>query len=240
MAVTKTTKKSGASWMKSGKEANKMMQQEEEQAQKAFEDANKMRRFYLPPNADTQITFLDGKLDEDGVLDAPRFLEHNVFMNGNWRNWFICTKEDEPCPICEGGNDPKMVAVFTVIDHSSWTSPKTGKTYENQRKLFVCKRNTFKILQKKAEKQGGLAGCTFDVARTGEKDASVGNDFDFVEKRTKSKLLEAYPSLKDEMGPANYEEEIVYLTADELRDKGFGSAVVGQEQPEAGDYDDEL
>lgn len=232
------TKKAG-SWMKSGKQAQQLMESEEAKAQQAYEESQKMRRFYLPAGGECKATFLDGKLDEDGVLDAPRFLEHNVYMNGNWRNWFICTKEDEPCPICEGGNDPKMVAVFTVIDHSSWKSPKTGTVYENQRKLFVCKRNTFKVLQKKAEKQGGLAGCTFDVSRTSDKDASCGNDFDFCEKRTKAQLIEAYPTLKDEMGPANYEEEIVYESADELRKRGFGTNVIGKEAA-SGNYDDEL
>lgn len=222
-------KKAGASWMKTGKKAQEMANQEEEKVQQQMAEANRMRRFFLPAGADTKITFLDGKLDEDGVLDAPRYFEHNVFMGGKWTNWFVCTKEEEPCPVCEGGNEPKLVAVFTVIDHSEWKSPKTGVVYKDQRKLLVCKRNSFKVLQKKAEKQGGLAGCTFDVARTSDKDASIGNDFDFCEKRTKAQLIEAYPTLKDEMCKADYEKEIPYLTADELRKLGFGSMVVGAE-----------
>lgn len=223
------TKKPGASWMKQGKAAQNIADKEDEKVQQQMADANKMRRFFIPVGADTKITFLDGKLDADGVLDAPRYFEHQIFMGGKWTNWFTCVKEEEPCPVCEGGNDSSYVAVFTVIDHSEWKSPKTGIVYKDQRKLFICKRNTFKILQKKADKQGGLAGCTFDVSRMSDKDASVGNDFDFCEKRTKSELIAAYPNLKDEMMKADYEKEIPYLTGDELRNLGFGSGTIGNE-----------
>ena len=240
-AGVSNAKKPAASWMKTGKAAQTMMVEEEEKVKQQMEDANKMRRFYLPSGGETKITFLDGKLDADGVLDIPRYYEHNVFMNGKWTNWFVCVKEEEPCPICEGGNEPKLVGVLTVIDHSSWKSPKTAVVYENQRKLFVVKRNSIKVLQKKAEKQGGLAGCTFDVNRTGDKDPSCGNDFDFVEKRTKSQLIEAYPTLKDQMFPAAYDEEITHLTADELRKLGFGGPVIGKEPVvTSGNYADEL
>lgn len=240
------------SWMKTGAKAQAMLEEDEKKAEERAAANNKMRRFYLPAGKECKITFLDGKLDADGVLDAPMFLEHQVYKDGSWKNWFTCVKEEEPCPICEGGNDSQLVAIFTVIDHSEYKSPTTGKVYKDTRKLFVCKRNTFKMLQKKAAKQGGLAGCTFDVSRTGDKDPSVGNDFDFCEKRGKSALLEAYPHLKDELGPANYEEEIIRLTADELREMGFGGKVIGNEKPHSGsgpegksignepNYDDEL
>lgn len=219
-------------WMKQGKAAQEALKQEDEKAQKKQEEMGKMWRYYLGAGKEGKITFLDGKLDADGVLDPIMFLEHQVYMNGSWRNWFGCTKEEEPCPICEGGNDSSLMAVFTIIDHSSYTA-KNNITYKDTRKLFVCKRNTFKMLQKKATKQGGLAGCTFDVSRTGEKDPSVGNDFDFVEKRGKAALIEAYPHLKDEMGPAKYEEEIPYYTAAQLREMGFGGKVIGNEKAPA-------
>lgn len=245
--ATEAAASSAPSWMKKGKAAQAMLEKEEAKVQKQMEDSNKMRRFYIPNGAETKITFLDGKMDKDDLLDAMCYLEHNIYINGSWKNWFPCTSETEPCPICEGDNEAKLVYVFTVIDHSEWKSEKTGKVYKDQRKLFVCKRNTFKMLQKKAAKHGGLAGCTFDVSRTGDKEASVGNDFDFVQKRNKAELIAAFPVLKDEMAAANYEIEIPYYTANELRESGFGklTTTIGNEpdmtsSSSVSNYDDDL
>lgn len=231
------------SWMKTGKSAQELMAQEEKKIQAKQEQNNRMRRFFMKEGESARITFLDGKLNEDGVLDIPMFREHQLYLNGSWDNFITCTQLEEPCPVCEGGSEEKLIGVMTVIDHRSYTSKANGKTYTNQRKLYVVKRGTYKLLQTRATKQGGLAGCTFDVTRTGPKEAAVGNDFDFVEKRGKQALIDAYPNLKDEMFPANYNEEFPYYTAAELREAGFGGAApVGSEKPvgEGKSYTDEL
>ena len=231
------------SWMKTGKSAQDLIEKEEKKIAAKVEQSNRMRRFFMKESETGRITFLDGKLNEDGVLDIPMFREHQLYLNGSWDNFITCTGDTEPCPVCEGGNEEKLVGVMTIIDHRSYTSKANGKTYTNQRKLYVVKRNTFKLLQTRATKQGGLAGCTFDVTRTGPKEAAVGNDFDFVEKRGKQALIDAYPNLKDEMHAANYEEEFPYYTAAELREAGFGGgAPIGSEKPvgEGKSYTDEL
>ena len=48
--------------------------------------------------------------------------------------------------------------------------PNKGKVIKNTRKLFIAKNQTIKMLTKLAAKRGGLQGCTFDVARTGDKE----------------------------------------------------------------------
>jgi len=228
MAVT-MKKGSKPAWAKTGKAAQKAFEKEEAKKEQQQEQSKRLRRHWMPKNTETQLTFLDGNLDDDGVLDAMVFHEHQVFMNGNWRNWFVCTQDQEPCPICEGGDNPSLVGVFTVIDHSEFEY--NGKTYKNIRKLFVAKTQTMKQLQKIAAKRDGLAGATFDVSRTGDKSAGVGDMFDFTEKRSLAQLKKAYPDVT-EWGPANYEEEIIYKDADELRAIGFGTdSMIGNETP---------
>lgn len=230
MAVSmKKGGKSQPSWAKTGNAAKNAMAKEDAKKEQQQEQQNKLRRHWMPKNTETQMTFLDGALDDDGVLDALVFYEHQVFMNGNWRNWFVCTQDSEPCPICEGGDNPSLVGVFTAIDHAKFEY--NGKHYQNTKKMFVAKAMTMKQLQKIAAKRGGLTGATFDVSRTGDKSAGVGDMFDFTEKRSLAQLKKAYPDVKD-WEPGNYAEEIVYRDADELRTIGFGTNTsIGNEAP---------
>ncbi|NOQ30168.1 MAG: hypothetical protein GQ570_03500 [Helicobacteraceae bacterium] len=241
MAVNKTSK-AKPSWMKKGAEAKDALVKEEAQVEQRQSEQNKLFRFWMPNNSQTAITFLDGDLDGDGVLDSLLFNEHNVFMNGNWRNWFVCTKDEEPCPICEGGSNPALVGVFTIIDHTEWTGKgANGKLHKDERKLFVAKRNTLKQLQMIAAKRGGLAGCTFDVMRSGDNSPGCGSVFDFTEKLDMPTVIKQYPDAKD--GVADYGHEISYKTADELRALGFGSMPIGTEPPtqdQATNYDGDL
>lgn len=210
------------SFMKKGKAAHAMMDKAEaEAAAKKASLQNQARRFWIPQDKETQITFLDGSLDDEGVLEAVTFWEHQLKISGDWRNWFPCTQVEEPCPICEGGETPYLVALFTIIDHSEYKDNK-GVTHKNQKRLFACKRETFRRLQKIAAKRGGLAGITFDVSRGGDKSASVGDSFDFVEKRTLSAIQKAYGLDKETVAPFVYDEVITYRTAKELRKLGFG------------------
>lgn len=227
------TKKAAAplNFLKKGAAAKDAFQQEEAKAEMAKAEAGKMWRFFLKDGEDGQITFLDGDLNEEGMLDINMFHEHRVRINGAWQN-FICTAEadtSQPCPICESGDRPSFVGVMTVIDHRSHTiqnGPNAGKVIKNIRRLFVAKRNSMKQLAKLAAKRGGLAGCTFDVSRSGEKEPAVGNQFDFVEKFESFEDIAAKFGLEmDAVMPANYAEELKYRSPEELIDLGVGKAV---------------
>ena len=220
-------------FLKKGKDSQKQMKKADEKAAKQAEGY--INRFWMPNDAETKITFLDGSLDEDGMLDAPTYLEHQLNMDGSWKNWFACTGETEPCPICEGGDNPTLVAVLTIIDHTEWTDKK-DKIHKDEKKLFVCKRYTIKQLQKIATKRGGLAGMTFEVSRIGEKAASVGDMYDYVGKRSAAVLKKKY---KDNATVFDYEEVLNYKTAEELRAIGFGSLAVGSEAGVSDDYETE-
>jgi len=199
-------------FLRRGAEAQSALAKADAQTElKQAQSASGNLRFWLPKNKDTSITFLDGSLGENGMLDVPMFYEHQMELNGHWRNWFLCTQDNEPCPLCEQGDTPSLVAVFSIIDHTQFTD-REGKVRKDEPRLYVVKRETFRLLQNKATKKGGLKGWTVDVSRIGEKAANVGNDFDFV-KHT------------DTLGvkPFNYEEIFVYLDATKLRELGFGT-----------------
>lgn len=216
------------SFLKTGKQARKEASVVDAQ-RKAREDeaSSKVFRFYVPRGQERRITFLDGNLDNDNELVMTAYYEHNLYINGRWNNFFVCTgNEDEPCPICEEGKMPSMVAVFTIIDHSEYTD-RNGKTHKNQVKLLVAKRQTQKLLEYQAAKRGGLAGITFDVARIDEdQSAAVGTSFDFVEKNDVEKIAKKFKA-----SVFNYEEVINYKSPSELRAMGFGkqSGKIGDE-----------
>ena len=220
------------SFLKKGKDARKEAKRVDAD-RKARQDENAIRRFWVKRGGERRVTFLDGVLDNDGELEMVTYYEHNLYMNGHWRNFFVCAgTEEEPCPICEEGKQPSMVAAFTVIDHTPYTD-RNGKEHGDQKMLLVAKRQTQQILEAIAVKRGGLAGVTFDIMRVDEDQSpAVGTMFDFIEKREIADVITAYGP------PIDYEKELNYKTADQLRKAGFGIAnKVGNEKPD--DDDDE-
>ena len=220
--TAKIIKPNAASWMRTGKDAKAALNQEEAKAEERKAEAGKMWRFFVTPGKDAQITFLDGKLDDDNMLDIPVWYEHNIRLNGE-RETYACTAgkdQSQPCPLCEMGDKPAFVGVMTIIDHTAHViqnGPNKGKTIQNTRKLFVAKRLTIKLLTKYAVKRGGLAGCTFDVSRPDEKNAAVGESFDFVQKFDKLSEIAAKWNLKlEDVQPAIYDEEFTFRTPEQL------------------------
>lgn len=233
-------KAAGVFFLKRGAVAKQAVQQEQAKAEARQAEKNRMRRFRLKYNGDGKITFLDGKLDEDGVLDIPRFFEHTVQIGQTWQN-YVCTAEidtSQPCPLCESGNKPSLVGVLTVLNHTPYTvnqGPNAGKVYVNRRELFVAKEGTLDALNKLAKKPGrnGLALCTFDVSRGPENKhpAKVGDTFDFVQKNASLEAIAAELTLKiEEVQPGKYEGEdgeIPYLPPEKLIELGLGKAHSG-------------
>lgn len=227
----------GVSWLKKGAASASVAQQEAASAEQRKAEQGKMWRFWMKEGEEARITFVDGDLSPEGFLLPPRFYEHNVYLNGSWNNLFVCPEMSNPeahekCPICEGGDRPSLVALFTIIDHRVFKGKTDGKSYTNTPKILAAKSQTFEMLNKLAVKRGGLAGCTFDVSRMGDKSASVGSMFDFIEKgeteALKAKFTRTFigDDKKEKtvsiFVPTDYEKEIVYRDADELRKLGFG------------------
>jgi len=227
-------------FLKRGKEAAEETQKadaEMERRRAAAKNKDNVYRYWMPEGEEQKITFLDGELNEAGVLDVPRYWEHNLLLGGSWKNWFPCTKDEEPCPLCDL-KQPSLVYVFTIIDHRQWKEKKGDhKEHEHERKLYVCKGDTYKRLSKMAHKRGGLTGCTFDVSRIGDRAENVGSDFDFCEKLSFKELAKKYGLVKKGKTnnnkvckPYDYDEVLKYYTAEQLREMtGLGeeSAPVG-------------
>lgn len=211
-------------FLKKGKAAHEAVAQADLETEQKKLSAS-VFRFYLPEDKESQITFLDGDLDDDGLIDTCTMWEHQLKLNGSWKNWFVCTRDNEPCPICEGGNGSSLVALFSVIDHSEWKD-SNDIVHKNERKLFVAKRDTLKLLQKIATKRGGLAGARFDVSRVSGKDANVGGAFDFVDKTPLGNIAAMHSIKPDQAIPFDYGEVIHYRTAAELIKLGLGGSGV--------------
>lgn len=230
---TTSTKSSAASkpvaagFLKTGNAAKQAMEKAEvEKKQRDMAHSDEVRRYWMPEDSETVITFLDGDVDEDGIFTTPCYAEHNMFLNGNWRNWFPCVGENEPCPLCEMAEDKNnktsratLITLFTVIDHSEFESG--GKVYKDQIKLFAAKFETTKKLLKMAQKYGGLAGVTFDVSRGGSQSTAVGDTFIYDQKNTLEDLANTFGTEKQKIQPLDYAKVLKYYTADDLAGLGI-------------------
>ena len=216
-------------FLKKGKAAQKVIEQEEAKAEARAAQNGKAFRYrikYEKNCPEVNVTFLDGELDEEGMLDIPYAREHTVKINGRWEN-FICTEDDEGyCPICADGDEPSLVGYLSVVDHRPYTL-KNGSVIEMARRLFVAKKATIQLLTNQAQKRGGLTGCTFGVTRTGEREPAVGNQFDFVQKDSIEDLIKMSGEEPEMFEPLNYEEELAYHTGDELLELGVGKPQTG-------------
>ena len=51
----------------------------------------------MPKNSERKIVFLN----TGGAADTPIIWEHNLQLNGSWRNWFTCVEPlGMKCPAC--------------------------------------------------------------------------------------------------------------------------------------------
>ena len=228
----------GFTFLKTGAESAKMAQRAAAEQEQRQSERGKLFRFWMKEKEEARITFVDGELAKEGALagylDPPRYYEHNLFLHGQWNNFFYCPEKtnpdaDDKCPLCESGDKPALVALFTIIDHRTIQSTKDKtKVWKDTKKILVAKPQTFELLTKHAIKRGGLAGCTFDASRVGDKSAAVGSMFDFVEKKGITELQKLYTTERldpktnvktkvTNFTPADYEKEIAYRTGEQLR-----------------------
>lgn len=222
-----TPASSTPTWMMRGKAAHDAYARDAAEQEVRREAQRRLHRFRIDVNEPARITFLDGALDEDGLLAVPSLYEHSVQLAGRWATFVCVGGGPEACPICDSGRPPALVAAFTVIDHRPYTirrGPKAGSVVVDQRKLFVAKKSTLAKLQFKASTLQGIDGVTMAVTRLDTGDGlspGVGTEFEFVERTPLDVLAERYGA---EGVPANYEQEFPYLPAARLIALGLGRA----------------
>jgi len=214
------------SMLKKGTAAKEALVKEQQAAQVRDEQReNQVFRFYMKPEAERVITFLDGGLDVDGDLDSVCYYEHTINNPAQKYPKYVCINDavsGVECPVCASGNTPYFATVFTVLTHEKWMSKKEKKEYEGSIQLFIAKTGVADKLRKKAKKyENGLIGATFEVTRTNADAFNVGDDFDYVQSNTLSELQEAFPDCK--VLPLDYDEVIKVHSAEELLALGFGT-----------------
>lgn len=168
---------------------------EEREREVEEKQKNYVNRFWLPADSTAKIVFLDD--------NPPIIEEHQLQIDGDWRNWFTCLRMvGEVCPICEHlDNKAYTVGFYTILDMSEWVD-RNGKTHTNELKLFPAKFKTLQVLKRLSAKRGSLEGCVFEVYRSTSDAPNTGDVFDFEEKLTKDDILALNPDAK----PFDYAE----------------------------------
>lgn len=220
---------------------------EEEQAALARREAAKMNssmpfRFYCPVGESREVVVID-----DNLQDVFFRFEHNLKnrRSGKWDIFCACIQENANCPVCREAERPPYFAMFlTVIDLTPYEN-KDGVEVPWSKKLLVVKTAQQKKITRLAERYGTLRGMVLQMTRDGEKDASIGNDIEYVEHMSEDDLLqyETEYEYEDSQGkkqvkqiighePFDYDELFPMPTEQQLR------AIVGG-SPEPGSRDEE-
>jgi len=149
---------------------------------------NYVSRFWLPSDKSTHIVFLDD--------NPPIIEEHQLKINGDWRNWYTCLRMlGETCPLCEAGDKPYTVGFYTVMDMTEWEDSK-GKKHQYELKLFPAKFKTLQVLKRLSAKRESLAGAMFEVYRSSSDAPNTGDVFDYEHKMSKDEILAFNPEAK--------------------------------------------
>lgn len=239
------------SFLKRGDQAKAALLEQQKEREQAQEIRGKYRSFRLPVGRQSTITFLDGALGEDGLLDIPMVYIHSVYHAGLGANGerinLICTSDTEGnCPICQY-DKKSLVGLFTVIEHVEYQSG--DEVVKNPRRLFLPKAQTLRELQEAAEtlqsleiqanpdmseedKLKGLRGFQFKVRRTGKKTPVVGDEFELVnESRIPDAALKKVLDKVSSSEAIDYDKELNFFTNDELHSLGIVDGVAkGVEQ----------
>lgn len=173
-----------------GAEGRRKMAEEEAanaaRREAASQNASMPFRFFCPVGEAREIVIVD---------DEPNFFryEHNMKdqRSGKWSIFCACINESAHCPVCKVSERQAYFAMYlTVIDLTPYESEKHG-LIEWSKKLLVVKSAQQKKITRLWERHGSLRGMVLQMTRDGEKDASIGNDIEFVEFLPEEEL-EAY------------------------------------------------
>ena len=202
-----------SSWFEQGYEG---LDREEEKARVRKEQKEKMsgdlRRLWLPAKKNLEATF---------VTDPPFcFWEHQLQIDGNWRNWATCVRGLEGykyCPICKLSDKIKKfwryyAGAYKIIDHNEWTD-RSDVFHKDTPLLMIARKDSLAVFRNHANIRSGLVGCRYNVFRSGSKSASIGDDWNFLEKITEEQMVEMYgdekcsaPDFSEILAPMPFED----------------------------------
>lgn len=185
------------------------------------------------------------KPGEEGVemviLDSeePFFRSFHKVKNsrGYWEDEVCIADTGETCPLCEDqGKEGSYTMVLSVLDRRQYTT-RAGKNVKVSKKLAKVKgRNLPKFERQYKKYKGNLRGLRVLCSRSGDKEAAIGEDLEFLGKVPEAKLKK----FKEYAVPADYDEIFDMPSADELRKRhNIGkSKVAGSEEFDNDDDED--
>jgi len=223
-------------WYQKGKDGVKRSKQEDAAA-KARREQRGPRRFWLDNGTSAKATF----------LDTPAFFlyEHNIKIGKDFHNFFTCIKDLDTCPLCEAKYMPSYIMVGTIINHKK-SVDKKGQVHQHEKQLIVLKGQARQNMLRKIKKRGGDITMTrFEMSRgDSSTECATGEDFEFLGKVDKKKLLALKPAdvdPKEWLKPFDYEEIFAPKTAKELAKLAGVDAPVGsdsEDEEEEDEFDD--
>lgn len=183
--VAKSKKEAPKNFGRTGRAGLLEAEAESERIKKVQEQRKNQRnmpwRYWLPADEEGEIVILDESLE-----DVPFFYEHGIRdQDGKWgRQFEICVKEHENCPLCDAANDEKSgvgrstyVMFLSILDLRGFET-KDGDIVEQSRKLLAVKGsqiNDFvKVLKNAEENNGTLRGTYLLMSRGDQHSASTG------------------------------------------------------------------
>jgi hypothetical protein len=147
-------------------------------------------RVWMPAKESRDFVFVD---------DAPfTFDEHNLKLNGNWKNWITClapvTEDGEPnCCQIAGKDSRYRVSMMTIVDTSKWTDKK-GNARQYEIKVLPAKFKTSQKLDRKmtdlAKDGKSIVGRLYRVTRETDKSPAVGDDYEYTRDVDMTKLFD--------------------------------------------------
>lgn len=191
-----------------GSEGRRKMEEEQERqaARRELAQNSTMMpfRFFTPVGETRELVVID---------EVPNFFrfEHNLKdpRTKKWSTFCACLAENANCPACKVAERGAYFAMYlTVIDLTPYESEKHG-TVEWSKKLLVVKSAQQKKFTRLADKHGSMRGMVLSMTRDGEKDASIGNDIEFVEFMEEEELVTYETTVTYERDGKKTEKEII-------------------------------
>lgn len=176
------------------------LQRQKDKAERRRAQANKPFRFYVPVGETRQFIVCDDKPDfflyEHALKDSE----------GRWGREFCgCIKEFANCPVCRSAERESYYAMaLTIVDLTPFET-RDGDTVEFSRKLLIVKPQQQKKFLRFHQKEGTLRGALFETTRDGDKDATIGNDIEFLEFVSEKEMATYVRTWKDREGKKHTE-----------------------------------
>lgn len=167
--------------------------------------------FRLKPGDEATVVIVD--------TEEPFFVTLHKLKgaNGRWTDEVCIADTGTACPLCSMlGKEGSYTMVLTALDKRKYTvksGPNAGKVIKVSKKLMKVKSKNMPKFERQYNKYGSFLGLKVMCHRTGDKEAAIGEDLEFLG-RVKAVALKRY---KEYAEPADYETIFAAPSADELR-----------------------